>query len=150
MTSIKTPSKEDRDLVFSLLVIGQVIKAPVHTSSTQQGHSIQVGKDLQQDFWGHPGRGGKNQRGRQASELKVTQKTTGCSPPNREQPAPLLYERQTASLSSTGFSSEMSCYHSPHDLNESRDPRSWQANSLGTLPIFTHCESTGRISLSPS
>lgn len=50
---------EQTDIVVSLLVTGQTIKATVHTSSAQQAHSIQVGKYIQQDFRGHSERGGR-------------------------------------------------------------------------------------------
>lgn len=73
-TSIKT---QQRQLPFSLLVIGQVIKAPVHTSCAQQGRGIQVGQNLQQDFWRQAERVG-GQRGGCG-----TWNTIGCSPPQR-------------------------------------------------------------------
>lgn len=50
---------EQTDIVVSLLVTGQTIKATVHTSSAQQAHSIQVGKYIQQDFRGHSEREGR-------------------------------------------------------------------------------------------
>ena len=37
-------------LPSSLLVIGQVIEALIHTTNTQQGHSIQIGKYIHQHF----------------------------------------------------------------------------------------------------
>lgn len=86
---------------------------------------------------------GGDRRGGQTHKLEVTHKT-GCSSPDRRWLAPVPYKRLTAPPTFPFSQLKCSGYHSPRDINESRDPRVQEPNFLGMLTIFTRCESTRR------